>query len=79
MGNKNNRFEDSHCFGISTAETNLHPDLSTRFDFDFNFGVVINRFCAMSAINHDLTVYGRGEQKRPFISLVDFEINYKSD
>ena len=37
----------------------------------------------MSAINHDLTVYGRGEQKRPFISLVDFVksitnlINYK--
>ena len=37
----------------------------------------------MSAINHNLTVYGRGEQKRPFISLVDFVksitnlINYK--
>ena len=26
----------------------------------------------MSVINHDLTVYGRGEQKRPFISLIDF-------
>ena len=70
-------------FGISTAETDLHPDLNTRFDFDFNFGVVVNRFCAMSAINHNLTVYGRGEQKRPFISLVDFVksitnlINYK--
>ena len=59
-------------YGISTNETDLHPDLNTRFDFDFNFGVVINRFCAMSAIDHDLTVYGKGLQKRPFISLTDF-------
>ena len=59
-------------YGISTNETDLHPDLNTRFDFDFNFGVVINRFCAMSAIDHDLTVYGKGLQKRPFISLSDF-------
>ena len=59
-------------YGVSTNETDLHPDLNTRFDFDFNFGVVINRFCAMSAIDHDLTVYGKGLQKRPFISLSDF-------
>ena len=26
----------------------------------------------MAAINHDLTVYGKGILKRPFISLVDF-------
>ena len=59
-------------YGVSTNETNLHTDLSTRFDFDFNFGVVINRFCAMSAIDHDLIVYGKGLQKRPFVSLIDF-------
>lgn len=59
-------------YGVSTDETNLHTDLSTRFDFDFNFGVVINRFCAMSAIDHDLIVYGKGLQKRPFVSLIDF-------
>ncbi len=73
----------SIVFGVSTNETNLHSDLNTRFDFDFNFGVVINRFCAMSAIDYDLTVYGKGLQKRPFISLKDFVksivnlINYK--
>ena len=50
----------------------MHTDLNTRFDFDFNFGVVINRFCAMATINHDLTVYGKGILKRPFISLKDF-------
>lgn len=59
-------------FGLETQETSLHKDLNTRFDFDFNFGVVINRFCAMSTINHDITVYGKGLLKRPFISLSDF-------
>ena len=53
-------------YGVPTNETNLHTDLSTRFDFDFNFGVVINRFCTMSIIDHDLIVYGKGLQKRPF-------------
>ncbi len=59
-------------FGASTDETNIHSDLNTRFDFDYNFGVVINRFCAMSAIDHELTIYGKGQQKRPFVSLTDF-------
>ena len=59
-------------YGIETDETKHHPDLNTRFDFDFNFGVVLNRFCAMSSIDHNLTIYGRGLQKRPFISLKDF-------
>ena len=62
----------SIVYGTETEDTRLHSDLSTRFDFDYNFGVVINRFCAMAAINHDLTVYGKGILKRPFISLVDF-------
>ena len=59
-------------YGASTEHTSLHSDLNTRFDFDFNFGVVLNRFCAMSAINHNLIIYGKGLQKRPFVSLVDF-------
>ena len=59
-------------YGTETDETKIHSYLNTRFDFDFNFGVVINRFCAMSAINHDITIYGKGLLKRPFISLKDF-------
>ena len=62
----------SIVYGTDTEETKMHTDLNTRFDFDFNFGVVINRFCAMATINHDLTVYGKGILKRPFISLKDF-------
>lgn len=65
----------SIVYGTETRETKIHPDLNTRFDFDFNFGVVLNRFCAMSVINHDITVYGKGILKRPFISLKDFVIS----
>lgn len=62
----------SIVYGTDTPETLEHSDFNTRFDFDYNFGVVINRFCAMSVINHDITVYGKGLLKRPFISLEDF-------
>ena len=62
----------SIVFGTETEDTINHPDLNTRFDFDFNFGVVINRFCAMSAIDYNITIYGKGILKRPFISLKDF-------
>lgn len=53
----------------------IHADDSrsaTRFDFDKNFGIVLNRFVAQSMIDHDITVYGKGEQVRAFISLEDF-------
>ena len=62
----------SMIYGMDTEETELHQDLNTRFDFDFNFGVVINRFCAMSVIDHDITIYGKGLLRRPFISPKDF-------
>ena len=44
---------------------------NTRFDYDFHFGVVAHRFIAMSYLNKNLTVYGKGLQKKPFISLND--------
>ena len=47
------------------------PRLATRLDCDFHFGVVIHRFCAMAVVGHPLTLYGRGEQGKPFVSLVD--------
>ena len=40
-------FRTSIVYGADTEETK-HNDLNTRFDFDYNFGVVINRFCAMT-------------------------------
>ncbi|MFC1866663.1 NAD-dependent epimerase/dehydratase family protein [Thermodesulfobacteriota bacterium] len=58
-------------YGAQTEETSLDPLLSTRFDFDFFFGVVIHRFCAMVLTGYPLMVYGKGEQKKPVISLED--------
>lgn len=61
----------SIVFGVETKETALDPRLATRYDFDFDFGVVANRFCAMAIAGVPITVYGKGEQKKPQISLED--------
>ena len=58
-------------FGTGTPETRLHPDLATRFDFDYYFGVVPNRFCAQMLAGHPITIYGKGEQRKPMIALED--------
>jgi len=61
----------SIVYGTETEETRLDHRLATRFDFDFYFGVVINRFCAMVLTDYPITVYGKGEQRKPQISLED--------
>jgi UDP-sulfoquinovose synthase len=58
-------------YGTETEETAIDPGLATRFDFDFYFGVVGNRFCAMALTGHPITIYGKGEQRKPQISLED--------
>lgn len=45
--------------------------LRTRLDFDQCFGTAINRFCCQAIINHPLTLYGLGRQKRGFLPLKD--------
>ncbi len=55
-------------YGSETAETEASP---TRFDFDYYFGTVAHRFCAQAVAGYPVTVYGRGEQRKPFISLED--------
>jgi len=57
--------------GTSTEETRLHPRLCTRFDVDYYFGVVVNRFVAMAMSGSRLQVYGKGKQLKPMISLED--------
>lgn len=61
----------SIVYGTETEETKLDLRLATRFDFDFYFGVVINRFCAMVLSGYPITIYGKGEQCKPQISLED--------
>jgi nucleoside-diphosphate-sugar epimerase len=61
----------SIVYGVHTEDTRGDVRLATRFDFDFYFGVVINRFCAMVLTGSPITVYGKGEQRKPQICLED--------
>ncbi len=58
-------------YGTETTETSADERLRTRFDFDYYFGVVAHRFCAQAIAGYPLTVYGKGEQRKPFVSLED--------
>jgi UDP-sulfoquinovose synthase len=58
-------------YGQQTPETNLHPDLETRFDYDGVFGTVLNRFAVQAAVGYPLTVYGKGGQTRGMIDIRD--------
>jgi len=58
-------------YGTGVDETEAHPELATRFDFDYYFGVVAHRFCAQAVAEYPMTVYGKGEQRKPFIALED--------
>ncbi len=57
--------------GASTPLTRLHPELATRLDADFCFGVVAHRFAAQALAGRPLTIYGKGAQRKPFIALPD--------
>ena len=61
----------SAVFGLSTKETDQHPDLINRFDYDPVFGTVINRFLVQIVQGHPLTVYGSGNQRSGFMMLDD--------
>ncbi|MEO6470467.1 MAG: NAD-dependent epimerase/dehydratase family protein, partial [Aeromicrobium sp.] len=58
-------------YGVHTDETLLDERLMTRFDYDEQFGTVLNRFCLQAVIGHPLTVYGKGSQTRGFLNIRD--------
>jgi len=58
-------------YGQETPETTLHPDLSTRFDYDAVFGTVLNRFVVQASAGYPLTVYGKGGQTRGMLDIRD--------
>ena len=59
-------------YGISTKEIDLDYDnLSTAFHYDSIFGTIINRFITQLATERDITVYGKGNQKRAFLNIID--------
>ena len=74
--NKNDqvRITDLHqgiVWGTNTEDTSLDEALINRFDYDGDYGTVLNRFLMQSAIGHPLTVHGTGGQKRAFIHIQD--------
>jgi UDP-sulfoquinovose synthase len=58
-------------YGTVTDETALDPGLVNRFDYDEVFGTALNRFCVQAAIEHPITVYGKGGQTRGFLDIRD--------
>ncbi|MGB3637889.1 MAG: NAD-dependent epimerase/dehydratase family protein [Rivularia sp. (in: cyanobacteria)] len=58
-------------YGVLTEETGMDEMLINRLDYDGVFGTALNRFCIQAAINHPLTVYGKGGQTRAFLDIRD--------
>lgn len=74
--NKNDgvRITDLHqgiVWGTQTEETRFDERLINRFDYDGDYGTVLNRFLMQAALHHPLSVYGSGGQTRAFIHLQD--------
>jgi UDP-sulfoquinovose synthase len=74
--NKNDkiRVTDLHqgiVWGTQTEETSLDEKLINRFDYDGDYGTVLNRFLMQAAIGYPLTVHGSGRQTRAFINIQD--------
>jgi UDP-sulfoquinovose synthase len=68
------RITDLHqgiVWGTHTDQTRRHPQLINRFDYDGDYGTVLNRFLIQAAIGYPLTVHGTGGQTRAFIHIQD--------
>jgi UDP-sulfoquinovose synthase len=74
--NKNDevRVTDLHqgiVWGTQTEDTRRDERLINRFDYDGDYGTVLNRFLMQAAIGYPLTVHGTGRQTRAFIHIQD--------
>lgn len=68
------RITDLHqgiVWGTQTEHTKLDERLINRFDYDGDYGTVLNRFLMQAAIGYPLTVHGTGGQTRAFIHIQD--------
>ncbi len=68
------RITDLHqgiVWGTQTGQTGRDERLINRFDYDGDYGTVLNRFLMQAAIGHPLTVHGTGGQTRAFIHIRD--------
>lgn len=74
--NKNDdvRVTDLHqgiVWGTQTEETAMDERLINRFDYDGDYGTVLNRFIMQAAVDYPMTVHGTGGQTRAFIHVQD--------
>lgn len=74
--NKNDKVKitDLHqgiVWGTQTTETKSDDRLINRFDYDGDYGTVLNRFLMQAAVGYPLTVHGTGGQTRAFIHIQD--------
>lgn len=74
--NKNDQVKitDLHqgiVWGTQTDETRMDERLINRFDYDGDYGTVLNRFVMQAAVNYPMTVHGTGGQTRAFIHIQD--------
>jgi UDP-sulfoquinovose synthase len=68
------RVTDLHqgiVWGTETAQTKRDERLVNRFDYDGDYGTVLNRFLMQAAVGFPLTVHGTGGQTRAFIHIQD--------
>ena len=74
------RIQDLRCtdlnqgvvYGTVTDQINKDfENFCTSFHYDGIFGTVINRFITQLVCNNDLTVYGKGTQRRGFLNIID--------
>ena len=74
--NKNDKVKvtDLHqgiVWGTQTEETRQDERLINRFDYDGDYGTVLNRFLMQAAVGYPMTVHGTGGQTRAFINIQD--------
>lgn len=74
--NKNDgvKITDLHqgiVWGTQTDETRMDERLINRFDYDGDYGTVLNRFIMQAAVEYPMTVHGTGGQTRAFIHIQD--------
>ncbi|MEL7213485.1 MAG: NAD-dependent epimerase/dehydratase family protein [Pseudomonadota bacterium] len=58
-------------WGTDSEITGSDEALINRFDYDGEYGTVLNRLVSQAAVGHPLTVYGTGGQSRAFIHISD--------
>ncbi len=68
------RITDLHqgiVWGTNTPDNLQDQRLINRFDYDGDYGTVLNRFLMQAAVGYPLTVHGTGGQTRAFIHIQD--------